>query len=132
MYVLFVAFNQKRILFNKSKVIKLINLNFKTKWTACKDFKHYTRCESLEGEGRSREERFSCLLQDLEKSAILARDRERAAAQLSADVERGRDEAAAARQQLDAANQELLSKQQLIQQLQALGILNFVLQFKCA
>jgi hypothetical protein len=64
------------------------------------------RCESLEEEGRAREERFSCLLQDLERSAILARDRERTAAQLSADLQRGRDEASAARQQLEAAQQD--------------------------
>jgi 5-bromo-4-chloroindolyl phosphate hydrolysis protein len=61
----------------------------------------------------------SGLLQDLERTAILGRDREREAAQLTDEQERGREEAATVRQQLETAQQELATRQQLIHQLQA-------------
>jgi hypothetical protein len=69
----------------------------------------------------------SGLLQDLERAAILGRDREHEAAQLAAEQERGREEVAAVRQQLEAAQQQLADRQQLVHQLQALTAFTTVL-----
>jgi hypothetical protein len=73
----------------------------------------------------------SGLLQDLERAAILGRDREREAAQLAAEHERGREEAAAVRQQLEAAQQQLAASQQLVHQLQALTAFTTVVRQAC-
>jgi uncharacterized membrane protein YccC len=73
----------------------------------------------------------SGLLQDLERAAILGRDREREAAQLAAEQERGREEAAAVRQQLEAAQQQLAARQQLVHQLQALTAFTAVVRQAC-
>ena len=76
------------------------------------------RIENLEKEAEDREGRQSSLLQDLEKSAIISKDRERSIQQLTEDLEGRVEEVTTLTNQVEHLQTEVGGKQTIITQLQ--------------
>ena len=76
------------------------------------------RVENLEKEAEDREGRQSSLLQDLEKQAIISKDRERSIQQLTEDLYARKEEVAALTSQVENLTTEVGGKQSMITQLQ--------------
>eukprot|EP00090_Calanus_glacialis_P028438 TRINITY_DN45680_c0_g1_i1.p1 TRINITY_DN45680_c0_g1~~TRINITY_DN45680_c0_g1_i1.p1 ORF type:complete len:494 (-),score=153.56 TRINITY_DN45680_c0_g1_i1:17-1498(-) len=76
------------------------------------------RVENLEKEAEDREGRQSSLLQDLEKQAIISKDRERSIQQLTEDLDARKEEVTTLTSQVEHLQTEVGGKQTIITQLQ--------------